>query len=494
MEMNVLSHANAKTMQDTDFLEFLEKVSCHFKPMAKRLLKFRRDSLLESKAGMPPTYNKLGAANIMSWTVDLPDWCKDQRNQMTGPADNAELVVKLLNSNSPGVMLDLEDSMCNKSKNLITGLSNARKALTGELTYNKRGKTVGIKDSSSVVFVRPRGMHVTQKIVSEDGTETTVPAPVFDLCSLLYVLDLDKLKHPPCIYIPKSESAGEALWWNSLFSYIESLKGWETNTIRCMALVESHPLAYQIEEFAYILRDRIMGLNLGRWDYLASLFDYMYLANKWIMPDRNTIPLDVPFFQNLRHRLALVCHKHGMLAIGGMTALYPSRTDAELNARALESLDKDKKNEAACLMDGAWTGHPDQNEIAVAAFPEPNQLDKTPSPFFINADLREHKPVGFVTEQGTRDAIRTCIRYRRGVLDGAGASLLDGYMEDLATDRIYRILICQRIDRGVHTRQEVQDMFIDETGKLIEELPDANWLQARDATWQLIKTRQFNPL
>jgi len=31
------------------------------------------------------------------------------------------------------------------------------------------------------------------------------------------------------------------------------------------------------------------------------------------------------------------------------------------------------------------------------------------------------------------------IRYRHGVLNGRGASLLDGYMEDLATDRIYRL-------------------------------------------------------
>ncbi len=38
----------------------------------------------------------------------------DQRNQMTGPADDAELVVKMLNSGAPGVMLDLEDSMANR--------------------------------------------------------------------------------------------------------------------------------------------------------------------------------------------------------------------------------------------------------------------------------------------------------------------------------------------------------------------------------------------
>src|SRR5207253_8031568 len=88
----------------------------------------------------------------------------------------------------------------------------------------------------------------------------------------------------------------------------------------------------------------------------------------------NTIPHDVAFFQNLRELIPEICHKRGILAIGGMTALYPSRTDPELNERALKVLAADKKNEADSLMDGAWTGHPDQNEIAVAQLPYPNQL------------------------------------------------------------------------------------------------------------------------
>jgi len=42
--------------------------------------------------------------------------------------------------------------------------------------------------------------------------------------------------------------------------------------------------------------------------------------------------------------------------------------------------------------------------------------------------------------RGKPSAIRPVIRYRNGVLNGKGASLLDGYMEDLATDRIYRLI------------------------------------------------------
>ena len=47
--------------------------------------------------------------------------------------------------------------------------------------------------------------------------------------------------------------------------------------------------------------------------------------------------------------------------------------------------------------------------------------------------------------------MRTVIRYRNGYINGKGASLLDGYMEDSATDRIYRLMIAQRMQHGVTT-------------------------------------------
>ena len=51
-------------------------------------------------------------------------------------------------------------------------------------------------------------------------------------------------------------------------------KGWPAGSVKAMALVESHPLAYQMEEFLFNLRDYILGLNLGRWDYMASLIHF----------------------------------------------------------------------------------------------------------------------------------------------------------------------------------------------------------------------------
>jgi malate synthase len=57
---------------------------------------------------------------------------------MTGPADDGELVVKMLNSGAPGVMLDLEDSMANRWSSLMTGVQNIRSALYGELGLRRQ--------------------------------------------------------------------------------------------------------------------------------------------------------------------------------------------------------------------------------------------------------------------------------------------------------------------------------------------------------------------
>ena len=457
---------DAKRDLPAGFLEFLRPLHEALTPRQQALVQRREVALAESSAGKLPDYLPASEATTSAWRIELPAWCADQRNQMTGPADEADLVVKMLNSGAPGVMLDLEDSTANVWEHNQRGIKNILEALAGRLNYfdRKRDKTVEIRPSSTVIFTRPRGLHLHQAGVL-DGE--LLSASLFDVALVAFQVNYGALKHPLCFYIPKSESADEALWWRDLFQMIAKAKGLPANAIKCMALVESHPMAFQMEEFAWNLREHILGLNLGRWDYMASLIHFNLTNPKWVLPDRNTIPHNVAFFQNLRELIPEICHKHGMLAIGGMTALYPSREDAELNARALKVLAEDKKNESRSLMDGAWTGHPDQNEIAVAQFPAPNQLQKRPEKAEQHPDMRPLPTnVGKRTVAGTRAAIRTVIRYRNGVLNGKGASLLDGYMEDLATDRIYRLMIAQRM---MHSNAvEV----VDEAGKAVLHAPE----------------------
>lgn len=494
------------------FMDFFMPLHRRFTPRQQELAAKRGDVLQRALEGDKPAHRFPSDTVRNGWRITLPEWCRDQRNQMTGPADDAELCVKMLNSGAPGVMLDLEDSCVNEWSHQETGVANILACLRGELSYydKKRNRSVNLKPTGTVIFTRPRGLHLNQTGLVPGEL---VSASLVDVARIFYGILPAELKHPLCIYIPKSESAEEALWWRDLFQALAQWRGVPHNYIKCMALVESHPLAFQMEEFAYNLRDHLLGLNLGRWDYMASLIHFNLDNPGWVLPDRNTIPHNVPFFQSLRELMPDICHRRGILAIGGMTALYPSREDAELNARALSVLEKDKKNEADCLMDGAWTGHPDQNAIAVGQFPYPNQLQARSKNASRYPDLRpEPTGVGARTVAGTRAAVRTVIRYRHGVLSGRGASLLDGYMEDLATDRIYRLMIAQRgLHRDLvpvhdeqgrtvkHTPEFITRLFDEELDRLLADLPanspeeQERFRRAREISEAMIVNGEFNP-
>jgi len=120
--------------------------------------------------------------------------------------------------------------------------------------------------------------------------------------------------------------------------------------------------------------------------------------------------------------------------------------------------------------------------------------------------------VGKISLTGTRAAVRTVIRYRNGVLNGKGASLLDGYMEDLATDRIYRLMLAQRMRHRVevadqdgnlvtHTPELVSRLFDEELERILRELPaDAEpetgerYRQARHLSEEMIIRGEFDPV
>jgi len=147
------------------FLEFLRPLDRAFTSRQRELVKRRAAALVAAHQGKLPDYLPTSAATQENWKIELPAWCEDQRNQMTGPADDAELVVKMLNSGAPGVMLDLEDSTANTWPHITQGVTNILAALSGELSYfdRKRDRTVTIQPSKTVILTRPRGLHLHQR-------------------------------------------------------------------------------------------------------------------------------------------------------------------------------------------------------------------------------------------------------------------------------------------------------------------------------------------
>ena len=486
---------------DSDFADFYRHLHSMFTPWQRMLRTTRAFALERAQGGDLPQHLPASAATETDWYVNLPAWCQDQRNLMSCPADDLSLVVKALNSEAPVVLLDLEDSVANTWPSITRGTENIVAALHREVPAAPSGTTA--------IFVRVRGLHMSQDGVMPGETTS---ASLFDLARIWHRLDPSRLRHPFAVSIPKSESADEALWWQAVFAELAKSKQLPHDYIRCMAIDESHPLAYQLEEFAYNLRDHIVGLTLGRLDYMASLIHFNLGDPAWVLPDRNSIPHDVAFYQRLRELIVEISHKHGILAIGGMTALFPDRDDPVHTARALDELKRDKQNEASYLMDGAWTGHPDQNEIAKREFPFPNQgFARRYTPRY--PDLRvPPNGVGRRTVDGTRAAISSILRYRCSVLGGKGAVRIDGYMEDMATERIYRLMVAQRIrhrnavaiydcaQHVVHDSSLVDRLFAEELEKLLAGLPTGTdsaiadrYHEARRISEESIFNETFDP-
>src|SRR5262249_41102496 len=154
-------------------------------------------------------------------------------------------------------------------------------------------------------------------------------------------------------------------------------------------------------------------------------------------------------------------------------------------------------------------------QIAVGQFPYPNQLHARilDAPRF--PDLRPAPvAIGRRTLAGTRAAIHTVIRYRANYLRGKGASLLDGYMEDLATDRIYRLMIAQRLlhrdtvtiiddESGQpikHTPELISWLFDEELARILDETSFESLFEDRNSYWlarqlseQMIRDGEFDP-
>src|ERR1044072_2543601 len=76
---------NPKTDLPAGFVEFLLTLHRERTPRQQTLRQKRADVLPWSHVGKKPKYLPASEATTTDWTIPLPDWCVDQRNQMTGP-------------------------------------------------------------------------------------------------------------------------------------------------------------------------------------------------------------------------------------------------------------------------------------------------------------------------------------------------------------------------------------------------------------------------
>lgn len=422
-----------------------------------------------------------------NWTAGtIPHDLQDRRVEITGPVDR-KMIINALNSEAKTFMADLEDSTAPSWKNTITGQQNLIDAnkKTISLLDPKRNKSYTLNQETAILLVRPRGLHLDERHLLINNEETSGSLVDFGLYVFHNTQTMLKKGTAPYFYLPKLEHYLEARWWDNVFEFAENYLEIPKGTFKATVLIETITASFQLDEIIFELKDHIVGLNCGRWDYIFSYIKKFRNHPNFVVPNRDQVTMSTPFMDAYSKLVIQRCHKRGILAIGGMAAQIPIKNDEEANAAALEKVRNDKEREVKNGHDGTWVAHPALVAVAMAEFnkhmPTPNQLHITRDDVNITEQDLVAIPQGTVTEEGIRKNINVGILYIESWLRGHGAVALYNLMEDAATAEISRTQVWQwlknkvKLEDGRQFNQELyKELLADEVAKITAEIGEEN--------------------
>ncbi|MFC0531208.1 malate synthase A [Phytohabitans kaempferiae] len=477
-----------------DALAFLADLHRRFEARRRELLAERDRRYAELAAG--------GTLDFLPETKDIREddsWrvaphapgLVDRRAEITGPTDR-KMTINALNSGARVWLADFEDANTPLWENMVEGQLNLRDAIDRTISFTSPdGKVYELRGESATIVVRPRGLHLTEKHILVDGERMAGALVDFGLYFFHCARRLIDAGVGPYFYLPKLEGHREARLWNDVFTHAQSTLGIPHGTIRATVLIETYPAAFEMDEILYELRDHSAGLNAGRWDYMFSVIKkFRTRGDDFLLPDRNSVTMTVPFMRAYTELLVRTCHRRGAHAIGGMAAFIPSRDEA-INTAAFEKVRGDKTREAGDGFDGSWVAHPAMVGLCTEVFDavlgdRPHQVDNTRDEVRVTAGqlLDVRATPGAVTEAGLRGNIGVGVRYLESWLRGTGAVGINNLMEDAATAEISRSQVWQwlhngvRLDSGQVVTRELVERLLDEELATIPQ-DGGRWADAR---------------
>jgi malate synthase len=459
VELRGPAEGRAAEILTPEALAFVAALQREFGAERERLLAARAERQAELDAGALPDFlPETREVRESDWQVaPAPAELEDRRVEITGPVDR-KMVINALNSGARVFMADFEDANSPTWQNNVEGHVNLRDANEGTISLDTGDKRYELAGDPAVLVVRPRGWHLPEKHAFVDGEP--VSGSLFDFG--LYVFHN---RARPWFYLPKLENHLEARLWNNVFDFAEDELELPRGSIKATVLIETVLAAFEMNEILYELREHIVGLNAGRWDYLFSLIKKFRTRPDFVLPDRAQLTMTTPFMRAYTELLVKTCHRRGAHAMGGMAAFIPSRRDPEVNETALTKVREDKVREAGDGFDGTWVAHPDLVPVATEEFDRvlgdaPNQLERQRDDVDVSAsdllDLRVDG--GEITDEGLRTNVSVGIRYLESWLRGVGAAAIDNLMEDAATAEISRSQIWQWVHHGKVTPERVREV------------------------------------
>jgi malate synthase len=503
--VNILGKVSAQYAEilTAEALEFIAMLQRRFGAERDRLLKLREVAQQQLTAGAILDFPaETEAIRNSDWKIaPIPPDLLDRRVEITGPTDR-KMIVNALNCGANAFMADFEDSNSPTWDNMVSGQINLRDAVnrTIDFTDPKTGKEYKLNEKPAVLIVRPRGWHLLESHVLVDGRPMS--ASLFDF-GLYLGHNARKLRENgtgPYFYLPKLENRHEAALWNQVFAAAQEALGFPIGTIKATVLIETILAAFEIDEILYELRDHIVALNCGRWDYIFSAIKKFRDRPDFVLSDRTEVTMTCHFMRSYSRLVIQTCHRRGALAMGGMAAQIPIKNDPVANEAALAKVRADKEREVGDGHDGTWVAHPALVPIAREVFDRQmtgsNQLSVSLNDITITAKDLLAIPDGKITEAGLRNNIRVGILYLTAWLAGTGCVPLYNLMEDAATAEICRAQVWQ----WLHHQAKLEDgrtinlslfqaILAEEIGSLRQEVAThSSWAATFDRARELFES------
>ncbi len=469
-----------------DFLEFITAAYDKFAPSIADI-RAKRDEMIARAVneGVLPDFPPRSEINSGDWQVPpLPAELMRPGIEISGPVSITNMAINALNpgadgERATGYLDDDEDSAGHRLGDTVMAAINRRDATLGTLSFHNpaRNRTYELQPGELPFFMhRERGTHLDEYDFKVDGNP--IPATILGLGLTMAHGGKAQVEKGQGLYfyLPKVEVVEEARFYREFFDFgREKLDYPGDAEVRGIFLVESLPAVYVMDELLWELGPYAAGLNAARWDFKASVLEYIMADPDQVWPDRFGVDIKTTdFMTNVFRRLVAVCLRRGAAPIGGMATALPSREE-EVNEVAGASIRADKEWEAQQGFIRGWVAHIFHMKTAADPFKEARNSGWEPSPDMhdpSNFPVNITVPEGPITTEGSRRNARMLIEYVEGWLQGRGAKGIDSLegqpgihpalMEDLATGRISVAQTAQRIIHGARDENtgQVQDFAL----------------------------------
>ena len=308
----------------------------------------------------------LGRATEAAWqlnpTTPIPDELMRPGLQGTGPYDDVGMAMGALSTRAASWMPDYEDASNDFRSVHYQSWENLGQLIAGEWdgktfthptkvdrqdpgkprTYTLRE----IREHWPVLVPRVPGIHLRNRHMSFNGQPVPALIPAIVIMTLNYYESLTEHGSGPRFYVPKFDTPDEALLLARVLKALEDHLGLVRGTIKIEMLNERALYTANQELIMWILREWLVGPNVGRWDYISSRIEMMKDDPSGVFPDPHVVSMVDPTMTGYTRRNALLTLLVKGFPIGGMSAVMTNpAASEEVNARAVHSIWFDKLRE-----------------------------------------------------------------------------------------------------------------------------------------------------